>query len=68
MFVFPLDAGFTMLSEGALVGCWQKGIIHQIKESSSEIEASRALTYKLFKRLVLSNTNETVIEQAAFHI
>lgn len=68
MFVFPLDAGFTTLSEGALVGCWQKGIIHQIKESASEMEASQALTYKLLKTHVLGNTNETVTEQAAFHI
>lgn len=57
MFVFPLDAGFTTLSEGALVDYWQKRIIHQIKESSSKMEASRALTYKLLKTHVLSNAN-----------
>lgn len=66
MLVFPLDAGFTTLSEGALVSCWQKGIIHQIKESPSEMEASQALTYKLLKTHVLSNANEMLIEQAAF--
>lgn len=68
MFVFPVDAEFMMLSEGALVGCWQKGIFRQIKESSNKMEASRALTCKLLKTHALSNTNETVIEQAGFHI
>lgn len=52
MYVFLLDAGFTTLSERALVSSAdKKGIIHQIKESSSKMEASRALTYKLLKHM-----------------
>lgn len=31
------------------------------------MEASQALTYKLLKTHVLSNANETVMEQAVFH-
>lgn len=57
MFVPLLDAGFVKHSE-------KKGIIQQIKESSSEMEVSQALTYKLLKTLVLRNTNETLAEQA----
>lgn len=57
MFVPLLDAGFVKRSE-------KRGIIQQIKESSSEMEVSQALPHKLLKTLVLRNTNETLVEQA----